>query len=536
MTIHSPLPELKDNSHFKVRGVDPRWIVLALAILIYGWNFWGTSIYMVDEAKNAGSAAEMMRRSDYLVPTFNSEYHDKPPLQYFFMIAGYQMFSVGPFGARLFSVVMGFLTVMSIYWFSSKVFNTRTAFFASLIYICSLQLAVQFRLAVPDPYLIFCLTTAWFCFYLGYAKKTPAYLFSFYILTGLGFLAKGPIAFALTGISVLVFLLSQRDLSVRRLMELRLIPGAVLTLAAGLPWYIASGVATDWEWPRYFFLTHNVDRYLNTFEGHGGFPFDVIVIAFAALLPSSVLAPQAIAAAIRKRKENTFFPFSLSVCLAVTGFFLFSKTVLPSYPAPCFAFIAILVGNYVASSKAVSSIRISAVVALVICTAIPVAAFVALDQDPVLKTLSGNWVWFLPAPLGALVALFFVMRNDLTTAFYAWTGSFAILLIVVFTGLVPAIDAQNPVVKSKSLFSGNRPVASYRRVNPAFVFQLQRPIPKLDTPEELGSFVRAFPDALIISTSDDWEEAGISGFRVIFRSGDLFENTESIILVKNRLR
>jgi len=36
------------------------------------------------------------------------------------------------------------LSVMSIYWFSKKVLNEKTAFFASLIYIASLQMAVQF--------------------------------------------------------------------------------------------------------------------------------------------------------------------------------------------------------------------------------------------------------------------------------------------------------------------------------------------------------------------------------------------------------
>src|SRR4051812_26803601 len=80
-----------------------KWIVLGLAIIVYGWNFWGTSIYMLDEAKNAGSAAEMIRRDDYLVPTFNGEFHDKPALQYFFMIAAYKLFGVNAFGARIFS-------------------------------------------------------------------------------------------------------------------------------------------------------------------------------------------------------------------------------------------------------------------------------------------------------------------------------------------------------------------------------------------------------------------------------------------------
>jgi 4-amino-4-deoxy-L-arabinose transferase-like glycosyltransferase len=509
------------------------WVVLVLAILVYGWNFWGTSIYMLDEAKNAGSAAEMIRRNDLFVPTFNDEYHDKPALQYFFMIAGYKLFGVNPFGARIFSVIMGILTVMSIYLFSSKVLNTKIAFFACLIYISSLQLAVQFRLAVPDPYLLFCLTTGWFCFYLGYSTNNSRYLYLFYVLTGLAFLAKGPIAFVLTGLTVLIFLAWQRDLRIKKLIGLKMITGALVTLAIGLPWYIASGIATGWEWPRYFFLTHNLDRYVNTFEGHGGFPLDVVVIAVAALLPSSVLAPQAIATAIKRRKEHSFFPFALSVCLAVLGFFFFSKTLLPSYPAPCFAFLSILIANYVASVRNVVSVKISVVVAFVICAAIPFAAFLALDQDPVLTTLSGNWVIFLIAPAGAVLALYFFVKDELTKAFYSWIGSFMILLIVVFTWLFPRVDAENPVVKSaRILDSTTHTLAYYKRINSAYVFQNEQPITRLETADEVEKFVNTHRNVMIISTRSDWEEAGIPGFRIIFQSRDLFETPESVIVVR----
>jgi 4-amino-4-deoxy-L-arabinose transferase-like glycosyltransferase len=508
-------------------------IVLALAIIVYGWNFWGTSIYMLDEAKNAGSAAEMIRRGDYAVPTFNDEYHDKPALQYFFMIAAYKIFGVGPFGARVFSVVMGILTVASIYRFTSKVFDERSALFASLMYIASLQMAVQFRLAVPDPYLLFCLTAAWFCFYLGYAQNNSGFLYSFYALAGFAFLAKGPIAFALTGASILLFLLWRRDFSFKRLMELKLIPGAAITLIVALPWYVASGIATDWEWPKYFFFTHNLDRYINTFEGHGGFPFDVVVIAFAALLPVSVLMPQAVLAAIKKRNENSLYSFALSVCFAVLGFFFFSKTLLPSYPAPCIAFLAILIGNYAATTQINFSIKVSAWVALAICLALPLAAYIALSRDPLLGELTGRWVFFLIAPAGAIVALYFIFRNNLKNAVYAWTGSFMILLLVIFTWLLPQVDAQNPVARSAGIIDENYTLAYYRRVNSAFVFQNRKPIPKLETPEQLEDFASKHGKIMVISTAKDWEEVGQPGFREVFRSRDLFETPESIIVVKD---
>jgi 4-amino-4-deoxy-L-arabinose transferase-like glycosyltransferase len=534
MTVNREIGGLKQSGGacFKVLGFDPRWTVLALAILIYGWNFWGTSIYMLDEVKNAGSAAEMIRRGDYLVPTFNGEFHDKPALQYFFMIAGYKLFGVNAFGARIFSVVMGVLSAMSIYWFSKKILNEKAAFFAGLIYIASLQMAVQFRMAVPDPYLLFCLTAGWFCFYLGYKGAGTKYFYAFYALVGLGFLAKGPIAFALPGLSIVIFLLWQRRLTFKKLSELKLIPGALITLAIALPWYIGSGIVTGWEWPKYFFFTHNIERYVNTFEGHGGFPFDVVVIAIAALLPSSVLVPQAVVMAVKKRKDNSFFPFALCICAAVTGFFFFSKTLLPSYPAPCIPFLAVLLGYYIQQQSTSSvSIKISAIVAVVICLAMPPAAYVALNQDVLLGQLSHRWLLFLVAPAGAVIALYFVINDEVAPAFYTWTASFMVLLILVFTWLFPQVDAQNPVAKSEGILKGE--LAYYKRINPAFVFQHGKPIPKLETPAQVNEFIKAHPHAMIISTLSDWQEIPQGNFKIIFRSKDLFESPESIIVRKN---
>lgn len=507
-------------------------IVLILAIIVYGWNFWGTSIYMLDEAKNAGSAAEMIRRNDYFVPTFNGEFHDKPALQYFFMIAGYKMFGVNAFGARIFSVIMGVLSVMSIFWFSKKILGEKPALFASLIYIASLQMAVQFRLAVPDPYLLFCLTTGWFCFYLGYKNNDAKMLYAFYALTGLAFLAKGPIAFALPGLSILLFLLLNKDLRVKRLVDLKIFSGGLLTLSIALPWYIASGIATNWEWPKYFFLTHNIDRYVNTFEGHGGFPFDVVVIAIAALLPSSVLIPQALALAFKERKNNSFFLLALSICVAVLGFFFFSKTLLPSYPAPCIPFLSIILGYYISQQVTSNTgIRVCAVVAVIICMAIPFAAYIALEQDPLLRSLSNRWILFMAAPIGALVALYYIMKNNVAYGVYAWTGSFMLLLLLVFTWLFPQVDAQNPVAKSKDLVKGE--VAYYRRINSAYVFDHGKPIQKLESADEIREYVRSHPDGKIISTLSDWKEIEMNGFKIVFQSKDLFETPESIILEEN---
>ena len=83
-------------------------LLILLALFLYGANFWGISVYVLDEAKNSACAMEMYDRNDWIVPTFNDELRtDKPPLHYYFMRTGYALFGVSPFSARFFSVLAG---------------------------------------------------------------------------------------------------------------------------------------------------------------------------------------------------------------------------------------------------------------------------------------------------------------------------------------------------------------------------------------------------------------------------------------------
>ena len=75
-------------------------IILTLAALTAFANIGGLDVYALDEAKNAEAARAMYVSGDYVVPMYNGELRtDKPPLHYYFMVAGYSIFGINPVGA-----------------------------------------------------------------------------------------------------------------------------------------------------------------------------------------------------------------------------------------------------------------------------------------------------------------------------------------------------------------------------------------------------------------------------------------------------
>lgn len=514
-------------------------IILFLAILVYGANFWGTSIYILDEAKNAGCAMEMYERGDFIVPTFNSILRtDKPPLHYFFMILAYKAFGINPFAARIFSVLAGLLTVIVVYLFTGKLMGRKTAFFSSLIMVSSLQLAIQFHLAVPDPYLILFMTILFFLFYLGYEKDSEKYLLGFYGVTGLAFLSKGLIAIVIPGLVIFLFILLTRQLNKRGIIKLHLFWGSVVFLIISAPWYIAVGYKTDGLWLEGFFITHNVQRFTSTMEGHSGFPFAPFGIMIVALLPFSIFLIQAIKVIWCQRKQNNFFIFCLIIITVIPLFFTFSKTILPSYPAPAFPFFAIILGYYLESVlktqpiKTINGLLMTLILYVFISAFIPIGVYLTLHSETVFYHLDYFAYPFFILPIGGVMAAYFYYCNKKKLMIYSLAGSWIFTGLFFFYYLYPQIDKLNPVTRSIQVLDLKKyPVVFYGSFNPAFVFALQKQIPRLNTPEDVMHFFKKNPHGYLITYQKYYPDLkDIHAIEIKFEQKDLFESAVTVLL------
>lgn len=385
------------------------WFVLAITLAISLTNLGAARLWDRDEPRNAQCAREMLESGNWVVPTFDGELRThKPILIYWCQIAAYKVFGVNEFAARLPSAIASIITVLCVVMIASGLASHEVAVWSGVALATMLLFVMAGRAATPDALLIATSSLAIALFVnAAFVQREPRrdllagvdnHSSSFlrpvqfrwpnlsqwtfvYGACGLAVLAKGPVGLvlpvAIMGLTILLvggFRESTKSVSglIQRLVHFarnvfyvgwRMRPVlAVLTvlLIAG-PWYLAVGLATDGEWLREFFLTHNVSRAVKPMEGHTGPP---VLFYVGALLvgtfPWSCFAIP-IGLAVHRRWRTTrretstidpLFALGISWVTVFVGCFSIASTKLPSYVTPCHPGIALIVGWYVSRAIA----------------------------------------------------------------------------------------------------------------------------------------------------------------------------------------
>lgn len=512
-------------------------LIIALATAVCFANIGGLDIYALDEAKNAEAAREMLESGNYVVPYFNYELRtDKPPLHYYFMVAGYQLFGVNAFGARFFSSLAGVLTILVVYLFAFRNLGAKTAVYTALGLICSLHFAFQIRMSVPDPYLIFFLTWAFTSFYEACKTGNRWQLLVFYFSIGCGLLLKGPIALGLTGLTALLFLLFKRDLKWTTIWRLQPFGGVLLSILLALPWYWQVHVQTDGLWTHEFFFKHNFSRFSEPMEGHKG----IFLLTFAYVFAMGMLTflPfifQSIKQAVKLRKQEDALLYCLTAAGVIIGFFAISSTKLPNYTVPAYPLLALILGHYLAKignewldnhwNKA------GLVAYLVFLLLFPFGIRLGLGADKDLREIVHLGGYFLPLFATGIVGLVCVARKSLRKVLLLIMVGWAITIVLFFHVIYPQADQINPVRQTLLTMDTSAKIIGFKKFNPAFVFALKREVKCLDKVEEVRSIVAAHQSGYIISRTEYREELEkIPGVVYHTEARDTFEEPVTLIM------
>ena len=340
------------------------------SLLLHVAGTWSIPLIDRDEPRFSEASREMRERGDYVIPYFNDKYRfDKPPFIYWTQIASYRVFGENEFAARLPSAVAAALTAVLLFAWGRRLGSERIGWWAAIIFSLCLQTFVHAKAAVADMWLVFFVTAAhWAAFELiadSLGRASPAretarpravgiWRFAFYIALGLGFLAKGPLAWLplLTVISMKFFV---RALPLTR--RFWFATGMLGTLAIVCAWGIPALIRTNGEYFSVGIGRHVVERSFNVMEGHGAnswntylaaMPFYFLTV-FISFFPWSIKLP-----ALTKhlwRQRDAIDKYLISGTLIYFVIMSLVKTKLPHYTLPAFPLLSLLLARHLSELR-----------------------------------------------------------------------------------------------------------------------------------------------------------------------------------------
>ena len=405
-------------------------------------------IYFLDAAR------AMVERSDWLVPYYRGEpFYDKPPLTYWLLAGSFQFFGPSLFSGRLVAALLALATLLAT-WLSARRLIARgedgstsptggdAAFFATTILATSYAFVSFARLTMSDM-LLTLLTFLAGVFYLrSEAESRPALLLLCGSMLGLGFLAKGPIAWIYFGALLAAFVLVERRLP--RIFTPKGLAGTLLAVGIGLSWFLFVYRREGIEPLEWFFLRENLQRFAApTYDTAQPFWYYFLIYAVEGL-PWSILAIPAVIFAFRAGSPRILRILLIWSLLMLVPLSL-SRGKIDYYLLPLLPPLSILIGAYLAQgAPAARTLRTVAVLTAILLVGAVFFPMLPAPFSPPPATVMVMRVFFVLAALGCLAAS---IRPKARAVVSVCAVSVLGTALFLFGAIVPAYRAAQPTAE-----------------------------------------------------------------------------------------
>jgi 4-amino-4-deoxy-L-arabinose transferase-like glycosyltransferase len=481
------------------------WILLALTALLYLPGTGTIPLMDRDEPRFAHATVEMMERSEWVIPYFNEDYRfDKPPLTYWWMRLHYNLLGINELSARLHSVLSVWLVGCVIWCMGRRLYSAKAGWIGAFAWLTSFQALVHGRLCVADMPMILCVTLSMWALIELLAPRDHVERLRFgrwfwilWVSLGVGFLAKGPIAWFVPGLSILLWrwALWRKPLPWSRL-QWRL--GPLITLAMVAAWGIPALILTNGEFWRIGMGEHVVDRGTAALNGRVIVPGYYIVAAFISLMPWIAWLPQIWS---KLRTEwNRESAFLVSWFLAPQIIFFLYATQLPHYTMPGFAAFFLLLGSVLSEERKLGWFG-WAYLTFILAVSISLFFISKSNSFPQIpKSLS--------TVLGS-VALLLFMLSSIGLIFAKNRGIvFNLVMIAFIIGCIGYdIRAIHPVVAMQSVIKGSKEqgeAVAWQFTEPSLVFYGERPFKMLSKIKQIEDRMRKGKTDIIVCENREW--------------------------------
>ena len=307
----------------------------------------GVRLFDWDEINFAECAREMIVLGDYLrVHVDYQPFFEKPPLFFWLQSAAMHLFGVGEFAARLPNALCGIITLVYLYHLGRKLHGHRFGLLWSLAYLGSVTPHLYFRSGIIDPFfnlfifvgLVNLIFASWKREQLASRMVVPktawTYLLTGGLVLGLGILTKGPVAYLIVCLVLLVYWLLGR-------FRWFISPGqfVVFSLAAAVAALGWVGLETYLHGPVFVreFLRYSVRLFSTPDAGHGGFPGYHFVLLLVGCFPASIFAVRAFGPLfIERNYQREFRRWMLILFWVVLLLFSIVQSKIVHYSSLCY--------------------------------------------------------------------------------------------------------------------------------------------------------------------------------------------------------
>ncbi len=527
-------------------------------------NLGGPRLWDRDEPRNAGCAAEMLQRGDWVTPVFNGQLRThKPILLYWLMMTAYAVFGVTEVGARFWSAAAAVGTALLTYGMGRRLFSPAVGLWAAVILLTTLMFNVAAHAATPDSLLVFWGTAALFVYVWGIypnqhanEPRPPDRLFPnwpmavvMYACMGMGVLTKGPVGLilptAVIGMYLLILRLPKREEVplkrpvlwptrleqrlrlivrpfhpnhfLRTCWSMRPLTAIAVVLIIALPWYVLVGLRTDGLWIRGFFLEHNLARATHSMEGHYGSALFYPIALLCGFFPWSIFAvPTVLDSTARLRTPSTRSPATLfAICWigVYIGVFSLAQTKLPSYITPCYPAVALLTAGFVhAWLRGLAPVRplwpriglgILAIIGLVALIGIPIAAARLLPGEQPLALIG------LIPMITAIACMVLFKRARIGQASVVFAAGAALLMLSLFAIAAPRVDRHRTfgILLAATQRRANPPViGTLEAIEPSWVFYAGQPLIRIAFPAPASKVDAMHPEDTQLQPTNNMPE------------------------------
>jgi 4-amino-4-deoxy-L-arabinose transferase-like glycosyltransferase len=252
----------------------------------------GVHLFDWDEINFAECAREMIVSNNYSVVTINFlPFWEKPPLFIWLQALSMNLFGVNEFAARLPNALCGIVTSVVLFNIGTKIKNNTFGFLWVLTYLGSFLPHFYFKSGIIDPWfnLFIFLGTYFMALHTNptdnNTENKNILLSALFI--GLGILTKGPVAFLIYFLCIVVYLVITRFKKIISFKQTLL--GAIIIFFIGGFWFILQ-VATGHLDIIIDFFNYQVRLLTTEDSGHGGPVYYHLLVLLLGCFPASIFA------------------------------------------------------------------------------------------------------------------------------------------------------------------------------------------------------------------------------------------------------